>query len=104
VRERRDPGRNYPMFYQILGGVVILLHFLWILFLLFGVLLAIRSPRIGWIHVGGLLLSLLLNGLDLYCPLTYLENYLHSFYDRQSSYTGSFIVHYLEYLIYPNLP
>lgn len=92
------------MIYKVLASSVILLHFFWILFIIFGAFFAIKRPWIAWVHVGGLLFSLLLNFLGLYCPLTYLENYLHSFHDIQSRYSGPFIVTYLEVLIYPDLP
>ena len=92
------------MIHNILAGTVILLHFFWILFLIFGALLALKKPWIAWVHMGGLFFSLFLNLLGWYCPLTYLENYLHALHDVQSRYSGSFIVNYLEYLIYPDLP
>ncbi len=92
------------MIYKVLASSVILLHFFWILFIIFGAFFVIKRPWIAWVHVGGLLFSLLLNFLGLYCPLTYLENYLHSFLDIQSRYSGPFIVTYLEVLIYPDLP
>ncbi len=48
--------------------------------------------------------SLFINMLGMYCPLTYLENYLRSTYGASGPYLGSFIAHYLERIIYLDLP
>ena len=84
--------------------LTILLHFLWILFLIFGVVFALKGSKIAWFHLGGLLFSLFINMLGMYCPLTYLENYLRSTYGASGPYLGSFIAHYLERIIYLDLP
>jgi hypothetical protein len=41
--------------------------------------------------------------LGKYCPLTLLENQLMSRYESSSVYSGSFIIHYLEKLVYPDV-
>jgi hypothetical protein len=92
------------MIYKILADVSVLFHFLWVVFLVFGLVFAIKRSRLAWIHLGGLLFSLLLNLLGWYCPLTYLENYLRGAYADGSTYSDSFIIHYLELIIYPDLP
>jgi len=92
------------MFYDLLADLTVVLHFLWILFLVFGFVFALRRSSIAWVHLGGILFSLVINLLGLYCPLTYLENYLRSLDTGHSSYSGSFIVHYMELIIYPDLP
>lgn len=92
------------MIYKILADLTVLFHFFWVLFLLFGLIFAIRRSRIAWVHLGGLLFSLLLNLLGWYCPLTYAEYYLRNLYGDSGTYSGSFIVHYLELIIYPDLP
>ena len=95
-------GRN--MTHRILCSLTIFLHFLWIIFLIFGFLFALKRPVVAWIHAGGLLFSLFLNLSGLYCPLTYLENYFHVLHDIDTSYTGPFIINFLEGIIYPDLP
>ena len=91
------------VFYGLLASLAILCHFLWIPFLVFGVIFVFKGSKIALIHLAGLLFSLLLNLLGWYCPLTYLENYLQQIHDRGLAYSGSFLVHYLEPIIYPNL-
>lgn len=89
--------------YGLLASLVILIHFLWILFLVFGFVFALKESKIAWIHLGGLLFSLLLNMLGWYCPLTYFENYLQNLHQTGRTYSGTFIIHYLEPIVYPNL-
>jgi hypothetical protein len=97
-------NREEGMIYKILADLSVLIHFFWILFLVFGLIFALRRSKIAWVHLGGLLLSLLLNLLGWYCPLTYLENYLRGPIPDGGTYSGPFIVHYLELIIYPDLP
>ena len=92
------------MIYGLLAYFAILLHFVWILFLLFGVFIVWKWRRIVLFHVGGLLFSLILNIFGWYCPLTYLENALHFLHDGETMYSRPFIVEYIERLIYPDLP
>jgi len=92
------------LLYDLLLSVTLVLHFLWILFLIFGVVFALTGSKIAWFHLGGLLFSLFINMLGMYCPLTYLENYLRSTYGASGPYLGSFIAHYLERIIYLDLP
>lgn len=92
------------MIYSLLAHFTIILHFIWILFIIFGFIFILKRSKIALVHVSGLFLALFLNVMGWYCPLTYLENYLYTLHDNKSAYTKSFILHYLEYLIYPDLP
>jgi hypothetical protein len=92
------------VFYRLFADLVILLHFAWILFLVFGVLLALKRPWIAIFHVSGLLFSLLLNLGGWYCPLTYLENYLYLCHDPGAAYQSPFVTRYVQKLVYPDLP
>lgn len=92
------------MLYNLLAHITILLHFVWILFLIFGFIFALRKSKIALVHVAGLLFSLVLNIFGWYCPLTYLESYLRYLHDTQSTYSGPFILHYMERIIYPDIP
>jgi len=92
------------MIYRLLGDILILLHFLWIIFILFGFLLVLKSFKFAVIHMAGLAFTLVLNLGGWYCPLTYLESYLRYLHDTQSTYSGPFILHYMERIIYPDIP
>jgi len=89
--------------YSYLAILTLFLHLLWILFIVFGFVFALRGSKLAFIHLGGLLFSLVINLFGWYCPLTYLENYLYHLQAKGLIYSGSFIIHYLERLIYPNV-
>jgi len=55
------------------------------------------------LHLLGIFYVASLSILGKYCPLTILENELRSRYAMSSVYSGSFIVHYLEKLVYPDV-
>jgi len=101
------------MSYKIFVDGIIALHFLYVLFMLFGFFLTIygvlfRSRFFDWwlfrtLHLLGILYVASLSILGKYCPLTLLENELRSRFDPSLAYSGSFIVHYLEKIIYPDV-
>ncbi len=88
------------MFYKILADIVVLIHFLWILFLIFGAFLGVRSKAVRIVHISGLVFALVIQIFGWYCPLTDLEVWLRAKHDPSLAYTGSFIIHYVEGLIY----
>jgi hypothetical protein len=73
-------------------------------FLIIGVLWGRKYKLIKICHLGGLAFAILLQTFNWYCPLTYLETWLKAQYDPSLSYEGSFIVFYLNKLIYLDLP
>jgi hypothetical protein len=91
------------MVYKVLSDCVVLLHFLWIVFIFFGFLVALKFHKVSFIHVAGLVFTLVLNLGGWYCPLTYLEIYLHSLYNPELPYGSSFIANNLQKLIYIEL-
>ena len=88
------------MLYKILADIVVLIHFLWILFLIFGAVAGIRNKTIKIIHISGLVFAFVIQIFGWYCPLTDLEVWLRSKHDASLAYAGSFIIHYVEGLIY----
>jgi hypothetical protein len=89
--------------YPFIANLVIVLHFLWILFLIFGFYFVLRGSRIAYVHASGLLFSLVLNLMGWYCPLTYLENHLNSVDRAVVSGGQSFMERTLEKVIYPDV-
>jgi hypothetical protein len=88
------------MLHKIFADFVVFVHFLWILFLIFGALLGVRNKAIKYIHVSGLLFAILIQIFGWYCPLTHLEFWLRSRHNPSIAYAGSFIIHYMERLVY----
>jgi hypothetical protein len=88
------------MIYKILADSVVLIHFLWIIFLFLGALGGIKNKAVMIFHISGLVLALIIQIFNWYCPLTHLEVWLRSKHDSVLAYTGSFIIHYVESIVY----
>ncbi len=100
------------MLYKIIADIIVLLHFIWIIFMLFGFFLTIYGffwkKFFDWwlfrtLHLLGILFVGILTILRRFCPLTILENISRIKYDPESTYPGSFIVYYIENLVYPDV-
>jgi hypothetical protein len=100
------------MFYKIFADIIVVLHFIWIIFMLLGFFLTIygffRKEFFDWwifrtLHLSGILFVGILTILRRFCPLTILENLSRARYSPESTYPGSFIVHYIEKLVYPDV-
>ena len=92
------------MLYKILADIVVSLHLSWIMFLIFGALSGIKNKGVRIVHISGLVFAVIIQVFGWYCPLTYLEVWLRSKHDPTLSYAGSFIIHYMEKMIYIELP
>jgi hypothetical protein len=88
------------MLYKIFADIIVFIHFLWILFLIFGAFLGVRYKAAKIFHISGLVSAVISQIFDWHCPLTYLEVWLRERHNPALSYTGSFIIHYLEKMIY----
>ena len=88
------------MFYRLAADAVLAVHLAFILFILFGGLLALRWPKVAWIHLPTVVYGAAIEFVGWICPLTPLENELRSMAGR-SGYEGGFIEHYLLPIIYP---
>ncbi len=91
------------MTYKLLADSVVIIHFLWIIFLIFGAFLGVKNRFIKIFHISGLGFAFIIQIFQWYCPLTYLEVWLRIRHEPTLTYTGSFIIHYLEKVIYINL-
>lgn len=88
------------MFSKIAADAVLLFHFAFIVFALFGALAVLRSRRLAWIHLSVVLWASVVNLAGWVCPLTPLENWFRS-RAGESGYEGGFVQHHLERVIYP---
>ncbi len=88
------------MVYKLLADFVLLLHFAFIVFAVFGGLLALKNLKWAWLHVPAAVWGGLVEFVGWICPLTPLENWL-SFRAGAGTYEESFVAHYLLPLIYP---
>ncbi len=90
------------MTFKILADFVVGLHFLFIVFVLAGGLLALRWPKIAWVHVPSFVWGASTALFGWICPLTYLENDFRA-RGMEAGYDGGFIEAYILPLIYPEL-
>ena len=88
------------MWYQAAADLVVVVHLLFIGFVVGGVFLAWRWPRVIWAHVPAVIYGALVEFAGFTCPLTLLENDLRR-RAGQAGYRGGFIDHYLVAVIYP---
>ena len=86
--------------YSLLADAVLVLHLLFILFVIFGALLTFKWPRLAWLHIPMAAWGMLISLFGWACPLTPLEKYLR-YMAGQAGYEGGFIGHYLVSIIYP---
>ncbi|UCD36040.1 MAG: DUF2784 domain-containing protein [Nitrospiraceae bacterium] len=91
-------------FYLIAADSVVLLHLIWILFLILGALWGRRNRLVKGIHVAGICFAVFIQVAGRSCPFTHLEVWLRSKADPSGGYAGSFISHYAERLVYIDLP
>jgi hypothetical protein len=88
------------MWQGLAANAVLISHAAFILFALFGAALALRWPRVAWLHIPTAVWAVGIELTGAICPLTYLENDLRAAAGMQG-YSGGFIEHYLLPLIYP---
>ncbi|MCK5286582.1 MAG: DUF2784 domain-containing protein [Thermodesulfovibrionia bacterium] len=86
--------------YTITADIVVLLHFLWIMFLIFGALIGRRYTRVKVFHIAGMGFAVIIQIFGWYCPLTYIEVWLRKMHQPSQGYEGSFIINYVEKIVY----
>ena len=89
------------MVFNLFADLVVLIHFLFVLFSLLGALLMIRWRKIIWLHLPAALWAAGIEFSGKICPLTPLENWLRV-KGGGAGYTGDFIGQYLLRLLYPS--
>lgn len=86
-----------------LAAAVLALHLLWILWILMGWLIARGRPVLSGLHVASLIWGVITELGPWPCPLTLADQYLEARSGATPDRQG-FLVHYLDKLIYPDLP
>ena len=88
------------MIFRIIASILVLIHGLFILYVLFGAFLNFKWPKMIWIHLPMVIWGALVEYMHWICPLTPLENYFRQ-KARTGVYEGDFIDQYIIPLIYP---
>jgi len=86
--------------FSLLADLVMLVHGLFVLFVVCGGLAVLRWPRLARIHLPAAAWGIVIELGGWVCPLTYLENNWRRL-AGESGYVGSYIRHYLEPVLYP---
>jgi hypothetical protein len=89
------------MSYRLLADLVLIVHAGFVAFVVLGALLALRWPRIAWVHVPVVLWGAGIEFLGGICPLTPLENHWRRL-AGELGYPGGFVEHYLMSALYPD--
>lgn len=84
----------------MLADLIVLIHFGFILFVIFGGFLVLKWHKLIWLHLPAAIWGALIEFTGWICPLTTLENRLRSSSD--GAYASGFIEHYLIPVIYPS--
>lgn len=84
-------------------SLVLALHLAWILFVITGAFFTRNRPKLTALHLASLVWGIVVEVGPWPCPLTLTENFLE-LRAGIMPYSGSFLVHYLDRIVYPNLP
>jgi hypothetical protein len=101
------------MLYVIAADATLLLHTLFVAFVVFGLLLVLvgklrawawtRNPWFRVVHLGAIAIVVLQSWLGMICPLTSIEMQLRA-RAGDAVYTETFVSHWLESILYYSAP
>jgi hypothetical protein len=83
-----------------LADAVVVVHFAFVLFVLFGGLLVLRWRWVRWLHLPAAAWGALIEFAGWTCPLTPLEKWLRR-EGNLGGYEGGFVEHYILPVLYP---
>ena len=89
-----------PVLAALLADGVVVLHLLFIAFVVGGAALLWRWPRLVWLHLPAAAWGAFVELSGAICPLTPLENHLRAL-AGEAGHAQGFVEHYLLPLIYP---
>ncbi len=88
---------------KALAVLALAIHLTWILWVIFGALFTRGRPWLTAFHLASLTWGIIVDTGPWPCPLTMLEQWLET-RAGMPTYSGSFLVHYLDKIVYPNVP
>ena len=86
--------------YELFANLTLIMHLIFILFVIFGGLLFFIFSKIIYIHLPALLWGIYIELTNSVCPLTFLENWF-LYKGELTTYSNDFINNYLFPIIYP---
>jgi len=85
---------------RVLATFVVLIHMAFVAFVVAGGVLALRWPRVAWVHLPAALWGAMIALVGWICPLTPFENWLRV-RGGAVAYDTGFLEHYLLPVLYP---
>jgi hypothetical protein len=102
-----------PALLLLMADTILVLHFLFVLFVVFGLLAIYLGYFLSWhwvshrtfriLHITAIGIVVLQSWLGVICPLTIWEMALRE-QAGEATYAGSFVQHWLQYLLYYSAP
>ncbi|MGH9564762.1 MAG: DUF2784 domain-containing protein [Candidatus Angelobacter sp.] len=89
--------------YLALAIIVLALHVAFILWVILGAFFTRARPVLCCLHIVSLVWGLLIEIFPWTCPLTFAETWLER-HAGVTPYQGGFLLHYLDALVYPDVP
>jgi uncharacterized protein DUF2784 len=87
--------------YQSVVGLVVVLHFAFIGYVVAGGFLTLRWQRTIWLHIAAVIWGIAIATNRVDCPLTWLERWARARAGMAPLPPGGFIAHYITGVIYP---
>ena len=88
------------MLFRLLADATVVLHLLFVAFVVGGGVLVLRWRRVAWVHLPAAAWGAWIEFAGWICPLTPLENWLRT-QGGGATYTTSFVERYLLPVLYP---
>ena len=92
-----------PGLYRAMATGVLSLHAAYIAWVIFGAFFTRGRPRVAALHVATLVYGMIVEIFGFWCPLTALETWLEV-RGNLPAYRGPFLLHYLDMVVYPDIP
>ena len=86
--------------YELAANLILIVHFIFIIFVVFGALLFFVVKKIVFIHIHALIWGSYIELTHSICPLTYLENWFLN-KANLTIYSEGFIQNYIVPIVYP---
>jgi hypothetical protein len=88
------------MLFRLLADATVVVHLLFVAFVVCGGVLVLRWPRVAWVHLPAAAWGAWVEFAGWICPLTPLENWLR-IQGGSATYTTGFVERYLLPVLYP---
>ncbi|MBU2622644.1 MAG: DUF2784 domain-containing protein [Proteobacteria bacterium] len=88
------------MLLKMAADIIVLVHLMFIVFVVTGGFFVLKWPKIAWLHIPAVIWGALIEFAGWVCPLTPVENSLREA-GGKAAYQSEFINHYIIPVIYP---